>query len=59
MGNIEAVQEPSLGREAVGKASGKRIEDTEMHLRTFGGDGSITAPRRFVDTFQHAEAQGS
>jgi uncharacterized protein len=43
----------------IAKASGKRIEDTEIHLWTFGEDGRITALRHFVDTLQHAEAQGS
>jgi len=39
------------------KATGTRIEDTEIHLWTFGPDGKIVALRHFLDTLQHAAAQ--
>ena len=39
------------------KSTGTRLEDTEIHLWTFGPDGEIIALRHFVDTLQHAEAQ--
>ena len=39
--------------------TGTRIEDTEIHLWTFGAPGKVVALRHFVDTLQHAEAQGA
>jgi ketosteroid isomerase-like protein len=39
------------------KSTGKRVEDTEIHLWTFGPDGKVVALRHFLDTLQHAEAQ--
>ncbi|MGZ5321991.1 MAG: hypothetical protein ACXWFN_11140 [Solirubrobacterales bacterium] len=32
------------------KTTGTRIEDTEIHLWTFGAHGKIIALRHFVDT---------
>jgi ketosteroid isomerase-like protein len=39
------------------KATGKRIQDLEMHLWTFGPDGKVTAFRHVFDTAKHVEAQ--
>jgi ketosteroid isomerase-like protein len=41
------------------KATGKRIEDLEVHVWTFGDDGKVTALRHVVDTLKHAHAQRS
>lgn len=38
------------------KSTGTRVEDSEIHLWTFGTDGKIVALRHFLDTLQHAEA---
>ena len=38
------------------KATGRHIEDLEMHLWTFGADGLVTSFRHFVDTRQWALA---
>ena len=38
------------------RSSGRRIEDSEIHLWTFGPDGKVTELRHYADTLQHAEA---
>ena len=44
------------GSLAFAKSTGRRIEDTEIHLWTFAKDGSVAAFRHFLDTLQQAEA---
>ncbi len=39
------------------KATGKRLQDLEVHVWTFGRDGKVTAFRHVFDTAKHAEAQ--
>lgn len=38
------------------KATGKTVQDLEMHLWTFGDDGRVAAFRHICDTRQHAAA---
>jgi uncharacterized protein len=38
------------------KATGKRLQDLEIHLWTFGADGKVTQFRHVFDTAKHAEA---
>ena len=38
------------------KPTGKRIQDDEIHLFRFDGQGKVAAFRHFFDTFKHAEA---
>lgn len=38
------------------KATGKRIEDFEVHVWTFGADGTVTSLRHVIDTLKHYEA---
>lgn len=39
------------------KATGKRLQDLEVHVWTFNADGKIAALRHVFDTAKHAEAQ--
>lgn len=39
------------------KATGKRVQDLEVHLWTFGPDGKVTAFRHILDTAKSAAAQ--
>ncbi len=36
--------------------SGGRLRDEELHLWTFGPDGSVSALRHYIDTAKHLEA---
>jgi ketosteroid isomerase-like protein len=38
------------------KATGKRIQDYEVHVWTFGADGKVTSLRHVIDTLKHYEA---
>jgi uncharacterized protein len=38
------------------RATGRRFQDDEIHLWTFGPDGHVTGLRHYIDTAKHAEA---
>jgi ketosteroid isomerase-like protein len=42
--------------EATVRATGRRIEDEEIHLWTFGDSGKVIAHRHFLDTGKHVAA---
>jgi hypothetical protein len=39
------------------KATGRRFQDLEIHLWTFGDAGEVTSMRHVLDTAKHAAAQ--
>jgi uncharacterized protein len=39
------------------RTTGKRLQDLEVHVWTFGADGKVAAFRHVFDTAKHAEAQ--
>lgn len=41
------------------RASGKRIQDEEIHLWRFDSSGEVTEFRHYLDTLKHIEAMGS
>ena len=41
------------------KATGRRIQDTEIHLMTFDDDGKVVELRHFLDTAKALEAYGA
>ena len=43
---------------AVVKATGKRVRDSEIHLWTFNTSGQVTHFRHYVDTAKHLAAHG-
>lgn len=46
----------ALRLEATVKATGKRIDDFEVHVWTFDDDGTVTAMRHVIDTLKHQQA---
>ena len=38
------------------KATGKRVDDFEVHVWTFDADGKVTSLRHVIDTLKHYEA---
>ena len=45
--------------EATVKATGKRIDDFEVHVWTFDAAGKVTSMRHVIDTLKHYEAHQS
>jgi ketosteroid isomerase-like protein len=53
--------DPSIGtstvsRQAVVQATGRDLNDLEIHVWTFHPDGRVASLRHIVDTVQHSQA---